>query len=159
MIVRPLIALWLIPLCTLIGCGGGGGGKRLPTAPVAGKVTLDGQPFGPGLIEFLPAAAATGASQDESRTAIGRIGSDGSFKMGSYEATDGVVPGPYTVRLVGGSDDPSMPGPEVPVESFSVTISEEGQSQLDVPLKARKGAKSGEGLMKRSLETGASTKL
>jgi hypothetical protein len=147
-----------VTLCGLLsGCGGGGGGDRLPTAPVSGTVTLDGQSFGPGLIEFLPAGAT---DPTKSRMASGQVDASGNFVMGSYDATDGVVPGQYMVRLTSGSDDPNMPGPEVTIQQFTLTVPEDGQKNLAVTLTKGKASKGGTGLLSPQLDSGgASTDL
>ena len=62
---------------------------RLPTAPVSGVVTLDGQPLEMGSVTFVP--------QDGSRRpATGRIQSDGSYRLGTYDDDDGALLGSPT---------------------------------------------------------------
>ena len=69
----------------LSGCGGRG------TAPVQGVVTLDGTPVAGATVLFMP------DGQDGSRPASGFTSSDGTFRLTTYQADDGALPGKYRV--------------------------------------------------------------
>lgn len=69
----------------LLGCGSG---HELQTAPVEGRVTLDGAPLTSGYVMALPV---------KGRMARGAIQEDGSFVLGSYSASDGAQVGEHPV--------------------------------------------------------------
>ena len=97
-----LFCFTLIVLLAVTGCGPGG---RLKTAPVTGKVTLDGKPLTFGLLIFSPA---------NGRAAKGQIQSDGSFVLGTYEETDGAILDRHQVAVMVREkleeESPSAPG-------------------------------------------------
>jgi hypothetical protein len=75
---------------TIIGCGNG----NPETYPVTGTVVFaDGTPLTDGSVEFETEI------DDKPITAIGQIGPDGTFKLGTYEATDGARPGQHRVAV------------------------------------------------------------
>ena len=75
-----------IALMMITGCG-----RTLPeTAPVEGRVTLDGKPLTTGAIMFFP---------EEGRPATGVIDADGSFRLTTFTAYDGALPGRHTVTI------------------------------------------------------------
>ena len=74
----------------LVGCTPS---DRLPTAPVSGRVTLDGRPLEMGSVTFVP--------QDGSgRPATGSIQSDGSYRLGTYDDDDGALLGLHKISVV-----------------------------------------------------------
>ena len=75
-------------IISLIGCGDG----RPARVPVAGKVSIDGQPLTYGVVRFVPNGA---------RVSSGRINSDGTFKLGCFEQDDGAVTGQHRVEVSG----------------------------------------------------------
>lgn len=84
-IIFPLVVVSLAPL-VLSGCRG----DRLE-ALVAGKITLDGQPIGPGIATFVPV--------DGSRNpGIGDINPDGSYAVRTSR-TQGMLAGEYKVAV------------------------------------------------------------
>lgn len=95
-----MLGVTLGSLC--IGCGADTGGR----VPVAGKVTLDGQPLERGSIEFHPSGS--------DGTMTGSVIEDGEF---SIPATQGAKPGSYSVKIYATGDtvevEPDQPpGPE-----------------------------------------------
>ncbi len=95
-------ASWiLVSLSVIAGCGGPTGDR----VPLAGEVTLDGQPLDRGSIEFHP---------DGEGSITGGVIVDGKFEI---PAEQGAKPGKYSVRIFASGDsvevDPDMgPGPE-----------------------------------------------
>ena len=82
---------WAI-LCVLwAGCGEG-----LPLAPVAGVVTLDGQPVKGALLEFIP-------QQPGGSTSYGTTDEDGRYRMYFGTSETGAFIGKSLVRIT--SDD------------------------------------------------------
>ncbi len=100
---RRVLALGsLLCFSALIGCGG----PATDRVPVAGEVTIDGQPLDRGSIEFHP--------DGEEGTVTGGVIREGTFEI---PATQGAKPGKYSVRIFASSggveaepDEP--PGPE-----------------------------------------------
>lgn len=80
-----LLVIFIVALLC-IGCGDG----RPTRVPVSGTVLIDGKPVEAGWVCIMP---------DNARPAISAIGSDGRFKLTTYDDDDGVVPGKHTVTV------------------------------------------------------------
>jgi hypothetical protein len=80
-------ALALILALTTIGCSGGR--DNLPREPVAGTVTMDGQPLPEAVIQFYPTGDAKST------------GANAQVKAGQFSIPreDGLVPGSYKVSI------------------------------------------------------------
>ncbi len=88
--IGPILAAFL---ATLAGCGSGG-----PTmVPVAGTVTIDGQPLTYGQIQVLP---------NGWRPASSPIGSDGRFMLTTTVSGDGCPVGTHNVVVLAGEPLP-----------------------------------------------------
>lgn len=82
------------------GCGPGE--VRPETVPVQGKVTYKGAPVTVGTITF---------QSDSGQPATGKIGADGTYKLGTFAESDGAIPGHHKVIVVANDGDPTkMPG-------------------------------------------------
>lgn len=92
----PTVVVALGVALLAIGCGEELGPEPMPTAAVAGRVTLAGRPLDGGWLEFLPVDGTVG------RLATTRIGPDGSFRC------DRVAVGTVAVRVAGAD----LPPPE-----------------------------------------------
>jgi len=126
------------------------GVDRLDTVPASGTLTLDGSAYGPAILDLLPLSK----SGERSRSASARVNDDGSFVVGTYEDDDGIVPGDYSVRL--NQLDSAVAAPNV--EDYQFTIGQDGNKNLTIDLKSRKGDAGT--LMSPKLESGgASTAL
>ena len=77
----------------LVGCGGGAGGDRPDRTPVSGTVTIGGVPVTGAMVVFSP------ATEDGGRGATGITDDSGNFVLGTFERTDGAVPGDYIVLV------------------------------------------------------------
>ena len=77
----------------ITGCGGGGGADRPDRTPVSGTVTFAGAPVADAIVVFSPAV------EGEGRGATGITDADGNFVLGTYERSDGAVPGDYVVLV------------------------------------------------------------
>lgn len=75
----------------LQGCGGTEDTRPARNA-VSGVVIYKGAPVEGAIVVFRPSGA-------EGQTANGRTGADGIFHMGTFEGSDGVTPGAYTVMI------------------------------------------------------------
>src|SRR5690606_16668442 len=80
--VRTILAATAAALA-VAGCGGDG----IPRVPVAGRVTLDGQPLQQGQITFMP---------DEGENVAAGAVTSGSFKI---PRSEGPSPGPHRVMI------------------------------------------------------------
>ncbi len=89
-------------VCAVTGC------HKSPyeTAPVRGKVTIDGRPFSQGKVMFAPIAKA--GDVNSGKPAFGRLRPDGSFSLTTYHDGDGAVVGEHWVTLIRVAD-PSRP--------------------------------------------------
>ncbi|MSR56483.1 MAG: hypothetical protein EXS05_02280 [Planctomycetaceae bacterium] len=95
-----------IVILAIAGCGGGS--TRPALHKVVGKVTVNGTPLADADVAFHPVDGAKVA-----RGATGRTQGDGSFVMGTYTNSDGVISGEYKVvvtkiRLKVGIDPKSL---------------------------------------------------
>jgi hypothetical protein len=70
----------------MAGCGDG----RPTRVPVAGVISIDGEPLTAGSIMFVT---------DAGRPAGGSIDSEGRFALTCYEPGDGAMPGHYRVKI------------------------------------------------------------
>jgi hypothetical protein len=103
--IEPSLAQALALSAILAGITGGCGPGAEPhpeTVPVQGKVTYKGQPVPRGTITFQP---------DSGQPATGEIQSDGSYRLGTFSASDGAVLGHHRVMIIDNTADPTkIPG-------------------------------------------------
>jgi hypothetical protein len=78
--MRVLRVLCLPILLAALGCGDGR--VKLPTAPVAGTVTLRGKPLGTGRVIFV---------HDSGQAAAADLAPDGSFKLTAFQGNNRVA--------------------------------------------------------------------
>jgi hypothetical protein len=105
--------LWLLPVafCALVlGCGR----SRMPTVPVEGKVTWQGQPLTQGTVVFNPIMIGEGLPN---RPAIGVLGPDGVYRLASFRPGDGALPGEYRVTVRSVIRKASLEIPDKPAPS------------------------------------------
>jgi hypothetical protein len=97
--VRPL-GLALAVLTCLVGCGEG------KTAPVNGRVKFkDGSD-----VSVLAGYSLSFGAEGGKASAVGELDRDGSFKLSTFGANDGAVPGKYRVAI----NQPNNPDPDKP---------------------------------------------
>ncbi len=105
-------------LLSLVGCSNNG---QMPTAPVSGRVTYDGQPVTGGQLMFDP----KGEGDAPGKPGAAEIREDGTFTVSTYADGDGAVVGKHMVSY-------AAPGPQqenaavssgVPTESQATTAS------------------------------------
>ncbi len=95
--IRPMPRVLLDPqtiravlLTCLMGCGG-------PTiCPVAGSLTVSGQPAANAMIAFHPLDRAG----SQTVLSVARTSPDGTYRLTTYEAGDGAPAGEYAVTVV-----------------------------------------------------------
>lgn len=116
----------------LTGCGSSGPPIE-KTYPVNGKVTLDGQPFGPARI-------ALQAQKQGGKDAAGEVDAQGNVKVTTYNPGDGAPAGTFVVYIPPGSSQKPIPNIyESPTESpLRVTVSEKG-AEFTLELKSSAG--------------------
>ena len=84
-------AVFAVVLGFLAGCGGAG--AELPaTSPVSGVVTLGGKPVEGAAVRFY-------LEDKTDRPATGVTGSDGRFKLTTFNTNDGAQPGSHKVTV------------------------------------------------------------
>ena len=94
------LALTFALLACLVGCGGG------KTATVNGRVKMkDGSD-----VSVLAGYSLTFEPVEGKTSAVGDINADGTFKLSTFGADDGAVPGKYRVAI----NQPSNPDPDKP---------------------------------------------
>ena len=139
MIKRPFQVLALLAVLANSGCGRS---DRPTTHPVHGTVTLDGEPVKFGAVRFI---------SEGGRPAMGKIQSDGSYRLGTFEDDDGALPGSYRVSVMvreKGTEEtaiqPAFPGPSLIPEGYEDPNTSglafevvEGDNTFDVPLTSR----------------------
>ncbi len=119
------------------GMSAAGCGRRVTLVPVTGRVTLDGKPLEFGAVMVQPQAGPA---------AQAKIAADGSFRLGTFAADDGAIPGPATVRVIC-RKDVTPPGGErafgpslIPekygrFDTSGITVDiEAGMPPIDIPL-------------------------
>ncbi len=99
---------------TIAGCGSG-------TVSVKGVVTLDGVPLPKAAVSFVPLG--------EGRPAYGQTDANGNFRLTTFKADDGVLPGEYKVLVAEegeGKQDPK-------------TFTDEDRKQARMGMKPKSG--------------------
>jgi hypothetical protein len=84
---RPALVCAAILAVTAAGCGP----SRPAVAPVRGQITLGGEPVKTGVVWFYPATSG--------RPAIGEIGADGRYTLGTFAKEDGAMLGSHVVVI------------------------------------------------------------
>ena len=106
--IRRLILLLAVPVVLVCASCGTKDDGRVPVYPVTGQVLVNGKPANHAQVFFHP--------QDPSCKLFphGRVDSDGSFQLSTYELNDGAPAGDYLVAIVW--QDPPPPGsaPDAP---------------------------------------------
>jgi hypothetical protein len=72
-------------------------------APVHGKVAVDDKPLFQGKIRFAP--VAQGSEINSGKPAFGKIESDGTFRLTTFEPNDGAVVGEHWVTILNIGED------------------------------------------------------
>jgi hypothetical protein len=81
------VLFWCLLVLVTAGCGS----KYPPTAPVNGKITIDGKPVTTGRISFHPV--------NGERPALANIQPDGSYSLTTFEDGDGALLGRHKVSI------------------------------------------------------------
>lgn len=92
------VAMKSMILCAfiLLGCG-----ENRGTLPISGKVTYQGTPVANARVVFI--------SKSGGRSADGVTNSEGVYRLGTFMAGDGVLPGEYLVTISSSDVDTTKP--------------------------------------------------
>jgi hypothetical protein len=126
--------LTALMLAALVGCAES---DALPREAISGTVTLDGQPLKEGVIQFMPAASATGDG-----TVAGGPIREGKFEIPRHE---GPTPGSYSVTILSGgagADAPpagTPPGEGTPNKPAKEAIPAKYNAQTTLKADVKKG--------------------
>jgi hypothetical protein len=120
----PSAALGITALATALGCGKPA--YELETAPVQGKVTLDGEPLPSGYV-VVPTARG--------RMASGRIQPDGTFVLSTYDEGDGAQVGMHPVIVNELPPDEFSPAPAEVRVPIPTRYTSAGTSGLTIDVK------------------------
>lgn len=128
--IRWISSLGVLACLVVCGCSGSTKGQ-LPTFKASGSLAIDGSAFGPCTITFQPTNLTK-----ESRSAVGQVGPDGTFKsLRTYRPDDGIPEGDYDVKLAADA----MSGKDVPgTKPKTVTVKKQdgGKIQIKVDLES-----------------------
>jgi hypothetical protein len=111
--------------CLLMLVNTGCGSKYPPTAPVSGKITINGKPVTQGRISFHP---TTGE-----RPALANIQPDGSYSLTTFERGDGALLGHHKVSIKSTriENAPSLPAKDFQEEAKQAAeVAKKGGPQL-----------------------------
>ena len=86
------LVLGVLAASTVAGCGTG----RLPVYPVTGQVLVKGEPADGAFVVFHPVEPTGPDAQRPYAT----VGPDGTFRLTTYELSDGAPAGRYRVTIV-----------------------------------------------------------
>ena len=86
------IALPLICISSLVGCGSDGGEPPEKTYPVSGTITLNGKPIVGADVTFI--------NDESDRSAFGRTNDQGEYQLTTFSSNDGAVEGKHAVTIV-----------------------------------------------------------
>jgi len=112
---------------TIAVADAGCSGYQQETAPVRGKVTLNGKPLPGGSVMFVP---------QHGRGAVGQIDGNGSFVLGTYRETDGAIVGRHKVAVFpvrGGFESDERPANYVPIPQ---RYQSSASSDVDIEIRA-----------------------
>lgn len=129
---------------TVVGCGGDGDVERVPVYPATGVIRLDGEPFGPCVVELVP------AGKEAARTVTGTADGQGKITFGTYEIADGAAAGSYKV-VVRSSLSAPPPSPIPPKYGSDMTtpltasVRESGPNEIAIDMESAGRSGSGTG--------------
>jgi hypothetical protein len=86
-------------LMATAGCSKSQDANRVPVFPTNGTVKLEGKSPKGAWIVLHPKGAGSRSTESSAIKPHGKVGSDGTFELTSYETNDGAPAGEYTVTL------------------------------------------------------------
>ncbi len=126
------ICIGMFALAVMTGCGEQIDKK--PTAPVKGVVTYQGKPLETGEIVFFPDSGE--------QIAHGKIQSDGTFELTTYDEGDGAFPGMHKVTIVSERDmeGVSAEDPEADLEPSFIPMKYNMQNTSGLTAEVKEGS-------------------
>jgi hypothetical protein len=119
------LVLTTVAIASTIGCGGG------QTAPVDGRVKFkdgsDVSVLSGYEVDFQPAAGKTSAT--------GHIAPDGTFKLTTFGADDGAIPGQHLVAI----SPPTSPDPDKPPQKSKLPAKYSSFDTSDLTVEIKPG--------------------
>ena len=100
-------------------------------------VSLDGSPLKGGLVRFEPSSPGPPSS---CYGAQGTIGADGYYRLTTFTANDGAIPGMHRVVVLPGPETSTPSGREIPSKYYSLAGSglefevKPRDNRIDIPL-------------------------
>jgi hypothetical protein len=115
-------------LSLLAGCGG----PKYQTAPVSGRVTLDGRPLASAHVSFQPIAPG---KPDPGPGSFGRTDANGNFRLETIGVhKDGAVVGQHIVRISPYQPDQGLKDDDVrPRDTTLPAQADDGSLRFEVP--------------------------
>ncbi len=123
-------ALLIVAVVALSGCG-----EKTGTIPISGKVTYQGKPLANARVTFAPKAGG--------RPADGITNVDGQYKLGTYMAGDGALPGDYSVAISHSDVDVTKPPSTEITDGAVYEPMKEDVAKSKIPAKYQSPAQSG----------------
>jgi len=139
MAVPRVIAAGLITgLLALSGCGE----ATMEVVPVTGKLTMDGEAFGPTSIMLSPTTDPDPKDPIKAHSAVGKVDQSGNVTFTTYDLGDGVAVGEY--RVVVGMDfaEPPKPFPKIYRDGGSSPLLvkvEPGMENIEIKMDSKAG--------------------
>jgi hypothetical protein len=126
--------VWVVLPWLLVGCAG-----EPKTAPVSGRVTLDGKPLANATVVFMPAAAGKRAPP----SSVGVTDKDGRYSLllSSASKKEGAVVGKHKVSItLGAATDGATEAPRTVHKQLPRKYNRNTELECDVPAAGRNDA-------------------
>lgn len=138
-LVRSILGSLAILCLSLAGCDDG-------LVSVTGTITVNGEPVGPGVVQFEPVNPV----KSTARAANGHFGADGKYELMSAGRNKGIRPGEYAVMIhelpegaqFGGEEAQPVSGGKIPrkyehsgLTGLKATVEEGKNNAIDFDLK------------------------
>ena len=117
-------------LVALSGCG-----EKTGTIPISGKVTYLGNPVANARVVFTPKSGG--------RPADGNTNKDGGYRLGTFMAGDGALPGEYSVTIAHTDVDVTKPPSTEITDGAAYEPVKEDAAKSKIPVKYQSPAQSG----------------
>lgn len=114
----------------LFGCG-----EKTGTIPISGKVTYQGKPVANARVMFTPKSGG--------RPADGNTNADGGYRLGTFMAGDGALPGEYSVAISHSDVDVTKPPSTEITDGAAYEPIKEETAKSKIPAKYQSPTQSG----------------
>lgn len=123
-------ALLIIVVLACAGCG-----EKTGVIPISGKVTYQGKPIANARVVFTPKAGG--------RPADGNTNADGAYRLGTFMAGDGALPGEYSVTVSHTDVDVTKPPSTEITDGSAYEPMKEDAAKSKIPAKYQSPTQSG----------------